>query len=125
MLDVHQLLYFLIDFWSVVTEVNALDATVAGNIHIQRPVADIVSFLLIQAIFLEQIVYTFWVGLALKAVGRCDDFCKIIMNAQVLQDLMGIESLVSIDKLGNALLLSQGQYLRCSFHQVNLSIFLL
>ena len=83
MLDIHQLLYLLIDVWSVVTEVNALDATVDCDIHIQRSVADIVGSLLIQAILLKQIVDTFWVGLALKAVGCCDDFYKIIMNSQV------------------------------------------
>ena len=47
------------------------------------------------------------------------------MNAQVFQDLMGIESLVGIDELGNALLFSPGQYLRSPFHQMNLSILLL
>ena len=125
MLDIHQLLYFLIDFRSVVTEVNALDVTVDGDIHVQGSVADIVGFLLIQAIFREQIVDTFWVGLALKAVGCCDDFCKIVMNVQVLQNLMGIDSFMCIVELGNALLLSTGQYLRISFHQMDLSIFLL
>ncbi len=41
--DIQQLLYFLIDFWSVVTEDYALDATVDGDIHIRVRSPDIVG----------------------------------------------------------------------------------